>query len=149
MSEKRFNKEYWTLENGKVYYFSTFNSYSLSELVNELNKLENEKAQLKSELNALRRIKMNLEFIKDDIEKIELLEDREIGGLKKLCKSIRGVLWLSEKQISVKEVNEIIEGIFSEYVDKFDKMSFSEIAIVENVLIKLQWALDKKFGELN
>lgn len=30
-----------------------------------------------------------------------------------------------------------------------DKMSFSEIAIVENMLIKLQWALDKKFGELN
>ena len=56
---------------------------------------------------------------------------------------------MSEKQLSVKEVNEIIGGIFSEYIDKFDKMSFSEIAIVENVLIKLQWAFDKKFGELN
>ena len=54
---------------------------------------------------------------------------------------------MSEKQISVKEVNEIIEGIFSEYIDKFDKMSFSEIAIVENVLIKLQWEFDKKFEE--
>lgn len=93
MSEKkRFEKEYWTLENGKVYYFSTYDSYSLSELVNELNKLKNETVRLKSELSALRRIKMNLEFIKDDIEKIELLEDREIGGLKKLCKSIRRVL---------------------------------------------------------
>ena len=56
---------------------------------------------------------------------------------------------MSEKQISAKEVNEIIEGIFSEYNDKFDKMSFSEIAFVENVLIKLQWAFDTKFGELN
>ena len=56
---------------------------------------------------------------------------------------------MSEKQISVKEVNEIIGSIFSEYVGKYDKMSFSEIAIVENVLIKLQWAFDKKFGELN
>ena len=53
---------------------------------------------------------------------------------------------MSEKQISVKEVNEIIEDIFSEYSDKFDKMTFSEIAIVENVLIKLQYAFDKKFG---
>lgn len=56
---------------------------------------------------------------------------------------------MSEKQISVKEVNDIIGGIFSEYIDKFDKMSFSEIAIVENVLIKLQWAFDKKFEEDN
>ena len=54
---------------------------------------------------------------------------------------------MSEKQISAKEVNEIIEGIFSEYNDKFDKMTFSEIAIVENVLIKLQWVFDKKFRE--
>lgn len=56
---------------------------------------------------------------------------------------------MSEKQLSAKEVTEIIEGIFSEYIDKFDKMSFSEIAIVENVLIKLQYAFDTKFGELN
>lgn len=56
---------------------------------------------------------------------------------------------MSEKQISVKEINEIIGGIFSDYNDKYDKMSFSEIAIVENVLIKLQYAFDKKFGELN
>ena len=56
---------------------------------------------------------------------------------------------MSEKKISEKEVSEIVGGIFSEYIDKFDKMSFSEIAIVENVLIKLQWAFDKKFGELD
>lgn len=55
---------------------------------------------------------------------------------------------MSEKQISVKEVSEIIGGIFSDYTEQFDKMSFSEIAIVENVLIKLQWAFDKKFEEL-
>ena len=55
---------------------------------------------------------------------------------------------MNEKQILVNEVNEIIGGIFSEYIDKFDKMSFSEIAIVENVLINLQWAFDKKFKEL-
>lgn len=56
---------------------------------------------------------------------------------------------MSEKQISAKEVNEIVGGVFSEYTNKFDKMTFSEIAIIENVLIKLQWAFDKKFKELN
>ena len=56
---------------------------------------------------------------------------------------------MSEKQISAKEVNEIIEGIFSEYNDTFDKMTFSEIAIVENVLIKLQWAFYTKFRRWN
>ena len=56
---------------------------------------------------------------------------------------------MSEKQISAKEVNEIIGGIFSEYNDKFDKMTFSEIAIIENVLIKLQWAFDTKFRKWN
>ena len=56
---------------------------------------------------------------------------------------------MSEEQISVKEVNKIIRSIFSEYTDKVDKMSFSEIAIIENVLIKIQWAFDKKFRELN
>ena len=55
---------------------------------------------------------------------------------------------MSAETISVKEVNEIIGNIFSEYTDKFDKMSFSEIAIVENILIKIQWAFDKKFREL-
>ena len=56
---------------------------------------------------------------------------------------------MSEKQISGKEVSEIIGRIFSDYVDQFDKMTFSEKAIVENVLIKLQWAFDKKFEEDN
>ena len=56
---------------------------------------------------------------------------------------------MSEKQISGKEVSEIIGSIFSDYVDQFDKMTFSEKAIVENVLIKLQWAFDKKFEEDN
>lgn len=56
---------------------------------------------------------------------------------------------MNEKQISIQEVNEIIGGIFLEYHDKYDKMSFSESVIVENVLIKLQWAFDKKFKELN
>lgn len=56
---------------------------------------------------------------------------------------------MSEKKISEKEVSEIIGGIFSEYNDKYDKMSFSEIAIVENILIKIQWAFDKKFEGLN
>lgn len=56
---------------------------------------------------------------------------------------------MSEKKISAKEVNEIIGSTFSEYNDKFDKMTFSEIAIVENVLIKLQWAFDTKFRKLN
>lgn len=56
---------------------------------------------------------------------------------------------MSEKQISGKEVHEIIGCILSDYVDQFDKMTFSEKAIVENVLIKLQWAFDKKFEEDN
>ena len=56
---------------------------------------------------------------------------------------------MSDKQIPINEVNKIIADVFSEYSDKFDKMSFSEIAIVENVLIKLQWAFDTKFRELN
>lgn len=56
---------------------------------------------------------------------------------------------MSEKQISVKEVSEIIGGIFSDYTEQFDKMTFSEIAIVENILIKIQWAFDKKFEEDN
>ena len=55
---------------------------------------------------------------------------------------------MSDKQIPINEVNKIIADVFSEYSDKFDKMSFSEIAIVENVLIKLQWAFDTKFREL-
>lgn len=55
---------------------------------------------------------------------------------------------MSEKQISVKEVSELIGGIFSDYTAQFDKMTFSEIAIVENILIKIQWAFDKKFEEL-
>lgn len=54
----------------------------------------------------------------------------------------------NEKQISVKEVSEIIGSIFSDYTDQCDKMTFSEIAIVENVLIKVQWAFDKKFRGL-
>ena len=56
---------------------------------------------------------------------------------------------MSNKQIPINEVNKIIADVFSEYIDKYDKMSFSEIAIVENVLIKLQWAFDTKFRELN
>ena len=56
---------------------------------------------------------------------------------------------MSEKKISEKEVGEIIGSIFSEYADKFDTMTFSEIAIIENVLIKLQWAFDTKFRKLN
>lgn len=55
---------------------------------------------------------------------------------------------MNDKQIPIKEVNKIIEDVFSDYIDKYDKMSFSEIAIVENVLIKLQYALDKKYGGL-
>lgn len=52
---------------------------------------------------------------------------------------------MNDKQITVNEVNNIIEDIFSDYINKYDKMSFSEIAIVENILIKLQYALDKKY----
>lgn len=52
---------------------------------------------------------------------------------------------MNDKQITVKEVNNIIEDVFSDYINKYDKMSFSEIAIVENILIKLQYALDKKY----
>ena len=74
----RFEKEYWRLgDHGQVHYFSTYDSYSLSELVKRLNELENENARLSYELWRLRRIKMNLSEIKDDIENIELLEDED------------------------------------------------------------------------
>ena len=75
----RFEKEYWRLgDHGQVHYFSTLGyDYSKSELVKRLNKLENEKRRLSYELWCLRRIKMNLEDIKDDIENIELLEDED------------------------------------------------------------------------
>lgn len=54
---------------------------------------------------------------------------------------------MSEEYIAVKEVSEIIGRVFSDYAEQFDIMTFSEKAIVENVLIKLQWAFDKKFEE--
>lgn len=54
---------------------------------------------------------------------------------------------MSDKQILTKEVSEIIRRVFEDYVTQFDEMTFSERAIVENVLIKLQWAFDKKFDE--
>lgn len=75
----RFEKEYWRLgDYGQVHYFSTLGyGYSESELVKRLNKLENEKRRLSYELWCLRRIKMNLEDIKDDIENIELLSDED------------------------------------------------------------------------
>ena len=75
----RFEKEYWRLgDHGQVHYFSTFGyDYSKSELVKRLNKLENEKRRLSYELWCLRRIKMNLEDIKDDIENIERLGDED------------------------------------------------------------------------
>lgn len=78
-SKIRFEKEYWRLgDNGQVHYFSTFGyDYTKSELMKKLNELENENARLSYELWRLRRIKMNLSDIKDDIENIELLEDND------------------------------------------------------------------------
>ena len=75
----RFEKEYWRLgDHGQVHYFSTLGyDYTKSELVKRLNELENEKRRLSYELWRLRRIKMNLESIKDDIENIEMLEDKD------------------------------------------------------------------------
>ena len=75
----RFEKEYWRLgDHGEVHYFSTFGyDYTKSELVKKLNELENENARLSYELWRLRRIKMNLEDIKDEIENIEMLEDKD------------------------------------------------------------------------
>lgn len=74
----RFEKEYWRLDHGQVHYFATFGyDYTKSELVKRLNELENEKRRLSYELWRLRRIKMNLEEIKDDIENIERLEDED------------------------------------------------------------------------
>lgn len=75
----RFEKEYWRLgDHGQVHYFSTLGyDYTKSELVKRLNELENENARLSYELWRLRRIKMNLESIKDDIENIEMLEDKD------------------------------------------------------------------------
>ena len=55
---------------------------------------------------------------------------------------------MSKKSLSVEEITKIIGNVFSDYAVHFDDMSFSEKAIVENVLIKLQWAFDTKFKEL-
>ena len=55
---------------------------------------------------------------------------------------------ISKKGLSVEEITKIIGNVFSDYAVQFDDMSFSEKAIVENVLIKLQWAFDTKFKEL-
>ena len=55
---------------------------------------------------------------------------------------------MSEKCLSAEEITKIIGNVFSDYAVQFDDMSFSEKAIVENVLIKLQWAFDTKFKEL-
>lgn len=75
----RFEKEYWRLgDHGKVHHFSTFGyDYSKGELVKRLNELENENARLSFELWRLRSIKTNLELIRDDIESIERLEDKD------------------------------------------------------------------------
>ena len=73
----KFEKEYWRFEDGKVKYFSTFGHYEPYELVKKLNHLENEKAKLSYELHCLKRIKMNLKLIKEDIERIEMLEDND------------------------------------------------------------------------
>lgn len=55
---------------------------------------------------------------------------------------------MSEKCLSAEEITKIIGNVFSDYAVQFDDMSFSEKAIVENVLIKLQWAFNTKFEEL-
>lgn len=55
---------------------------------------------------------------------------------------------MSEKCLSAEEITKIIGNVFSDYAVHFDDMSFSEKAIVENVLIKLQWAFNTKFEEL-
>ena len=55
---------------------------------------------------------------------------------------------MSDKCLSVEEITKIIGNVFSDYAVQFDDMSFSEKAIVENVLIKLQWAFNTKFEEL-
>ena len=55
---------------------------------------------------------------------------------------------MSEKCLSAEEITKIIGNVFSDYAEYSDDMSFSEKAIVENVLIKLQWAFDTKFKEL-
>ena len=74
----KFEKEYWRLgDHGQVEYYSTLGDYTKSELVKKLNELENENARLSYELWRLRRIKMNLELVKDDIENIEMLEDKD------------------------------------------------------------------------
>lgn len=88
----KFNKEYWRLEDGKIKYYSTLGHYEPYEIVKTLNELENEKARLSYELWRLRRIKMNLEDIKNMIENIEMMEEREETIESILC------LLLTEKQ---------------------------------------------------
>ncbi len=55
---------------------------------------------------------------------------------------------MSEKCLSAEEIRRTIGNVFSDYDVHLKDMSFSEKAIVENVLIKLQLAFNTKFEEL-
>ena len=52
----------------------------------------------------------------------------------------------NKDQISIEELQEIIQTIFTDYITHYqaDKMSFSEFVIVENILIKIDAKLRER-----
>lgn len=55
---------------------------------------------------------------------------------------------MTDKRFTQQEVHDILEKILKEYIQHFvnDKMTFSEFAIIENLVIKIQMGL-KEFEE--
>jgi len=76
-----FKKEYWRLEKGEIRYFSTYGTYTKRDAVKRLNELENENRSLKFELFRYRRIRADLDSIKEDIDDIERIEEDNEDGI--------------------------------------------------------------------
>lgn len=52
----------------------------------------------------------------------------------------------NKDQISITELQEIIQTIFTDYIAHYqaNKMTFTEFAIIENILVKLDLELSKR-----
>ena len=56
---------------------------------------------------------------------------------------------ITEKKLSKTEIEEILSPIFKDYFRHYTAklMSFHEFAIIENLMMKIQWKLTEKFEE--
>lgn len=52
----------------------------------------------------------------------------------------------NKDQISIEELQEIIQTIFTDYITHYqaNKMTFTEFAIIENILVKLDLELSRR-----